>query len=218
MRFKELTEDVNDWSLDEMTATANLIKTNCQPFLKKAGAHGFGSLYRGIDSNSGLQFIKKNVRLGERDPVMMRIPWHNALNNYFEEKFGEPFRNSMLAIGDRNAAGTFGRAHFVFPAGHFTFLWSPDIADLNYYTEAKVHIPTPKTAPEIISDKRFNDYKSGATLIDVLEENVSYYTDDLQGAIESRNEIMFRCQYYYAVLVDVSARTGFQSILRKVLK
>jgi len=171
------------------------IKQDCQPFLKEAGANKLG-LYRGIDQpwNTPAKklLLTKRVRLDDRAPLGMSYQFQKGVNNYFEQEFGQPFRFSALGIGSRLATGTFGNAHWMFPIGDFTFLWSPRVKDLN------------RTMwDNSLIDHREENPKKVKRIIDEFWPKMDYRTTDLPAAIESRSEIMIRCQTYHALHYDI---------------
>ena len=114
MRFYELTEDINVLAgdRDSQYEAAYTILENCEPFISQVSDPL--SLFRGMGAQI-IKFGEKKIRTNNRKPVQMRENWHNMLNIYFQQEFGAPFRNSMLATGSRSVASTFGIQHMVFP-------------------------------------------------------------------------------------------------------
>ncbi len=192
----ELQQQADDlfWTEKEWIKIVKTIQRDCKPFLEQANG---GTLYRGLGhENEGM--LKKKVRLANREPKDMPQDIHDKLNKYFLMKHGAKFRNALFLSGSDMQAGEYGDLYKIFPIGRFEFLWSPKISDL--YTEYEDyeggfwHDLTPKEerAHKKKQLKRFHD--------EVLTKG--YTTDHLAKAIKSGNEIMLRCNSYYAINSD----------------
>jgi len=174
---------------DNLIKIANYLFDNCKPYLEQTNYNVSNNvLFRGMATNHDAMFNIHRVRLDNRQPESTSIKDHNALNNYFTQKFGEPFRNAMFAtsslseaMGFTNGHGFFPRA--VFPIGDFTFIWSPEVRDL--YTD-------------VLLKKEVSLEKKLPTL--------GYQNTDLMKAIESKNEVMIRCKTYCSVHMDLRSR------------
>jgi len=179
MRYSELTEDLKRSDIKKYMKIAHKIKKDCQPYLNATTTPL--SLYRGMSQSDA--FGIRSIRLDDRNTQAMPEDKHIQLNDYFTAAFGEPFRNSMFCLGDREAAGEFGSLNLVFPIGDFSFCWAPKVDDLNNF---RYRNAMPKQQAEF--------QKWVGTL--------GYTTKNLDAGIESGNEIMVRCEKYYAVNVD----------------
>lgn len=187
MRYRELLRE-GDTS-EEISSAAAIIKQECQPFLSEV--HNPLSLYRGMDRgrNNGDILRYKTSHLDGRRPMAMGVDLQEIVNEYFTETFGHPFRNGVLAIGNKSHTGTFGTSHWIFPKGKFEFLWSKKIDDLNFHRSMIL----PLNRVIIPGDERIkNRVYSGL-------ESLNYQTTDLDEAIVSFNEIMLWCEGYYAI-------------------
>lgn len=176
MRLFEIEEDIKE-----------LIQRDCQPYLAQINNNvKDNNLFRGMKRNPK-NIITKQGRLDDRKPLNTKDDKHQQMNEYFKNKFGEAFRNSVFVTGDVNEAFKYGEERVVFPIGEFSFCWSPKIKD----TTMNVRWP------------KVQGYDIGATQdqIDALFDGYNYSNTDLLKAIQSGNEIMLRCNSYYAVKI-----------------
>lgn len=185
----------------ELHKAIKLIKRDCQPFLSQVDKPF--SLVRGLSMsyNKGL-FIKKQIRLDDRQPREMTQYRHDAINKYFTEKFGVPFRNAMFANGNEDediGFNIFGAPWHVFPIGDFKFLWSSGVDDMNYHTG------------RWIADS-LGDPEDEAIIAGIERSN--YRTTDLQGAIWSHNEIMIRGSEYYGIPAGLNADYNLNDLIK----
>jgi len=165
------------------------ITKDCQPFLSRLGGKlGDHPLYRGMNGDNALKGLtRKKVRLFDREPMSTARIKHERYNNYFEEMYGEPFRNSLFATGSIEQANYYGAVHAVFPIGEFSWLWSPIIEDM------AIDIRWPSVGGFV------NVPSSQKAVDDVLSRSQYQVDSNLKGAIESGHEIMIRCDEYYAI-------------------
>lgn len=110
-----------------------LIKTNCQPFLKEVGEPARYGMYRGIKKlpNDAPLEIKVNK---ERTPVNTDKEMHSIMDNAMHKAFGIKGRSEcVLTTGDFETAVMYSNPRRVFaiiPKGSFKYLWSPRIDDM----------------------------------------------------------------------------------------
>jgi len=180
---------IEDVSVFEVEQFVNRIKQDCQPFLKQAnGRH----MYRGL-GNATKPFMGKSVRLTNRKPKDVPIIFHDMINTYFTKKFGAPFRNAMFCSSMLTFADYYGNIYSVYPIGDFEFVWSSEVEDL--YMELDEIDPDYKK--EIKQLNNTSKIKATKQILNVIKD--SYSNSNLQGALDSGNEIMIRCNSYYAV-------------------
>jgi len=149
-------------------------------------------IFRGMEKEHK-PFLKKKVRLDNRNPMSSAQIKHERYNNFFEEMFGEPFRNSLFVTGDYGQASHYGNIYMVVPIGHFDWMWSPDINDL------ALDIPWPSVGGHI-------NVPPSQDTVDTILGNANYtINSNLGGAIQSGNEIMIRCDEYYAIAETLSS-------------
>jgi len=164
------------------------IQANCQPYFNEVGFDtAMTGLYRGMHISE--PYILKSTRLKNREPLGMDPDTKNDVNDYFSDNFGAPFRDAVFCTGDKIIADNFGHPFVIFPKGNFKYFWSPDVFDLNttisrFYFNSEGQV-NPQVIPELIPG--------------II---TSYTTQDLDSAIKSKNEIMIRCNKYYAIRAD----------------
>lgn len=180
--FKQfLSEDVSE--------LAAFIEEHCAPFLRESERKGF--LYRGlrnIDTKTvhqlgGEQFWEGKTRK-DRKPVDSRQDDHEALDQWFDQNFGFKARSqAVFAVGSsisgKNVAKTYGTPFLFFPAGEFEYVWSPKVMDL----QDAMH-------------GRKGEYE-GSLPYYFLEHEAKYRKTQLSTAVNSRNEVMVKCDKYY---------------------
>ena len=101
----------------------------------------------------------------------------------------------MFAVGPEPSSAqhsmVFGELWNVFPIGEFTYVWSRYVDDMNYYTMQWQGLGG--TIPG-------TNRKLPPTMLIAKGIKKSDYTNEnLQAATESGNEIMIRCEEYYAI-------------------
>ena len=111
----------------------------------------------------------------DRRPTDMPTEIHEMYDKLFYEKFGWHARSEgVFACGGERMS--YGKNAFFFPANGFKFVWSPKIFDV--YTSM---------------------YKTK----EHVEEGFDSYIDaDLERAIHSHKEIIFKCDFYWRVSMD----------------
>ena len=137
--FKQfLNEDSISDKLAAIESVADIIKRDCQPFLR---VHGGKMLYRGTYVSNSFGYMKPVS--GALDTIMYigavradREPrdspkWlHDAMNEKFVSKVGLPLRSATLfVVGSIDQAYNYGQAHMIFPIGDFHYAWSDKLAD-----------------------------------------------------------------------------------------
>src|SRR5574343_568799 len=139
-------------------------------------------LFRGVGRDTGMgKWTIKNSHLKDREPMNTDIQVHRLLNDAFEDRFGWKVRNGVFTTSDDKDARRYGHLFYVFPAGDFKFVWSSKMSDL--YTDL---------------DVKFN-VKNIAGARKVVD---MYQDTDLEAAMKSGHEIMFKCERYYLFDVD----------------
>lgn len=170
------------------------VKTDCIPYLKEINYEiKEYQLLRGVIGQPK-NYIAKTVRLENRKPKDTSQELHDKINEYFEEKFGSPFRNAIHVTGDFSQAFEYahggyksGEVYVIFPVGEFKYLWSQEVADM--------------------LDVIFEHGLQGSSAFwddgefEIFAENVlsDYKTTDLTMAIKLGNEIMMRSTEYYGL-------------------
>jgi len=175
--------DTDSESIAVLSKIEEIVR-DCKPFLAEMKNDVFAgqNLYRGIKSTEVT--LTKQIRLEGRTPTHMDPAHHLLINNFFIDKFGAAFRNSMFASGDSRSAAYFGDGNvfMVFPIGDYRAIWSPEILDLYELDWFRFD-----------DDERFKELDT-------------YVEGNLISAIQSNNEIMVRASGYHAVKVAYSDR------------
>lgn len=179
---KKSKSKMNEGQLSiESKEMVELIRRDCKPWLEQSAGN---LVYRGMKNKA--RFIKKKVRKDRRPLASPKL-----LHNYVEDKMKKMRlnarrTNSVFVSGSLAVAhgygGTYGGPYVIFPIGNFDFTWSPVMDDLFNYL------------PRFWQDKPSPDQ------YEILDSRIGKYIDhDLIGAIKSWNEIMVKCDSYYAV-------------------
>jgi 8-oxo-dGTP pyrophosphatase MutT (NUDIX family) len=109
------------------------IKSECKPYLEATEYDVMEyRLYRGLKGTNA-PYMSSRVRLTGRKPQATGTHIHDALNEWFTKKFGEPFRNALFTASKADFAADYGNLYLVFPTGNFSFIWSPKVGDLYDY-------------------------------------------------------------------------------------
>ena len=189
-----ITEDIN---VEDVQKYVELIKQDCGPFLQQAKGE---YLYRGLGTETD-PFVGNSIRLKNRTPKDVPLLLHNNINKFFNKKFGSPFRNAMFCSGDIHFADFYGKIYVVFPIGKFEFLWSTDVDDLFMSWDEY----DPSLSPDfkqLSQESQEIDFKDAIKTF-LKDTKNTYINDNLAQAIKSNNEIMIRCERYYAVKLDI---------------
>jgi len=168
-----------------------IIQKDCQSFLEAIGNKPKSNmLYRGVAIYAAKPIQKKQVHLTSRKPMTTNNEIHHLINDYFTRQFGEPFRNALFVSGDHTQASGYGNTVLsIFPIGDFTFVWSPGVNDMYDVTW-----PRPGG---------FSNVTPSQEAVDYTLEPYKYTNKSFTAAIHSGNEIMIRCNEYYAVTQTV---------------
>ena len=185
------------------------VKSDCQPYLQAIDYALYDRmLYRGVIGTTK-EYIAKTVRLEDRAPKDINLDLHNMINEYFNEYYGAPFRNSIHVTADEPQAWEYayggyksGSVYTIFPVGNYDFLWSPKISDMldaamGHDLQRYGNVSNVERDQEKLK-KYWERFRAGAL--------ATYQTTDLIGAIKSGNEVMIRCKEYYG-LRDSNATT-----------
>lgn len=188
-------------SEQEIQNFSELIRKNCSQFLDESGYAGF--LLRGVKGLSDIQSYTaldiegnemeygiKTVRQ-DRKPLDFTRQRHEIIDEWFVEKFGIRARSQcMFAGGNRIAKSElehYGTPCVVFPIGEFKYIWSPEVGDLF----GKMNIPWGDRTEEEWTEETYK-------WLDVQQ----YQTDGLDKAVRTNNEIMVKCDRYYAFPIE----------------
>lgn len=182
------------------------IKRDCKPFLKAIEPKPHRNMiYRGYKSIES--WFLKTTR-ADRKPKDIGEGLHNDFDMEFKKRFGYKARSeSFFATGEDEEASMYGEVYTIFPVGDFKILWSPKITDL--------FADMGRIVGDSAKIKKYNgllDHYKEKGMEDQYQKKISeivgtYRNDNLKGAIASLNEIMIKCDKYYAVR-EFSKATG----------
>jgi hypothetical protein len=146
----------------------------CGPYIEVLKQTNGKPLYHGykgtnFETYEGFKIISPRT---DRAPTDTPTVIHNALNVYFTEKFGHPFRNGIFTTGDQYGASLYGTTYVLLPIGPLVFLWSDDIDDL--FT--------------VVEDMR-NDLNTGEVITE-LTSHTTWQNNNLAEAITKEHEVM----------------------------
>jgi hypothetical protein len=173
-----LIKHLNEQSVD-ITHELNLIKQDCQPFIRQAKPCK-GLAVRSATAWMSTNFIKKKTRK-DRMPLSTPVNVHNMLDTLFVKRFGWKVRSG--GVFTYGAEG-YLYSHYFFPIGKFRFVYSPQVKDLyDYLIELKHDLRIPWEELEI-HDLSF-----------IMN---TYTNKNLCAGIKGgKSEIVFKCKEYY---------------------
>ena len=183
--FKQfILEDEADYS-----KVIEMLKRDCEPFLKEAkgmfmvrGVNGLNIDNRHEEGN--VQFFKKTVRK-DRHPLNSSKADQEMIDEFFGSEFRwYPRATAVFAVGESGTvvANSYGSPCYIFPIGPIEYLWSAKVTDLY---------------GDVADIKSRHDGDHQEAVYDFLER-ASYSDMNLYDALHGFNEIMVKCDEYYA--------------------
>lgn len=212
-----LQESQVEITREHVDAWTSAIIDECEPFLNEGGSQI--TLYRGDDESQ--PFMAKRTP-SNRKPKDIPPQLHRALDNWFENQFGIPYRSqSVFATGNRRQALEYGDVFLFYPIGQYSYLWGErphgwDLFQTFKSTRFLEYIDTYHDQYGIDEDGLENSEIGGSINLDVLlqhypneisnaamdffKQNVTWnHNNDLDDAITDGGEIMFHCEEYFIV-------------------
>lgn len=190
------------------------IREDCQPYIKEAGSDIFkNGMWRGIKGTDKKPRLLKTARLENRTPTDMPVYLHGKLNEYFDNRFGHPYRNGVFVTGDQSEAMNYGEAYQIFPIGEFDYLWSPDVDDL------MTEIDGFQWDSKEITDLDAQNEAMDRQIAKFIKSSLRNYKNNYLGkAVQSHTEIMLWTKQYYAIHEDITVnyhmRDAYKNIIR----
>jgi hypothetical protein len=191
--FKQFLSESEKFDLEKF-------KKDCADYLGMLkGTHGKNLLYRGSqDTPSDFKIETWKEREGPRDSS---FTMHDGINKYLEDKFGVPARDWMFCTGRANDAAMYSQsrkdATVIFPIGEFEWLAAldDDARDMTgFYNRCGGKKDPTYDNPEI--------EKGNKLAVELMKHKMEKWhwrdSEDIVGCIKSNNEIMFRCDKFYA--------------------
>lgn len=196
----EITEEEYFKNKDKVLENVvSKIKKDCQPWLKVAKENFY---YRGINSlrNKSIFFTKLSVRQ-DRLPRDSHNELHKQWDMYFKEKFDFEYRSKSLFVSNKPLqASAYGKRYIVFPIGDIDYIFAPGLNDLlDGYAERFRNEMGQNPTSYIV-----NGYKLDFELTKKLMDQMGYIKNgDLPSNTGWSQEIMIKCNSYYALLFDM---------------
>ena len=199
--------------IDEQIVFAKAVRDNCGYYLEQVNYQPLSkyALYRGLKNVKTNMFANK-IRLNDRKPLNSSNILHTALNNFYMENYGAPFRNAMFCTGEYQLAQEFGDAYTVFPVGNFKFLWDMDSKDI--YVDY-LNFNRQEHLIKHLAKKEFRDKEK---VVDAfIKHRISKHkfdNTDLMTAINRGHEIMLRGSSYLACRLPKNIELGIEAIIK----
>ena len=190
MRLKQyITED----KIVDPKAFINTLHTDCSDYFKyiKYGVKSFrGSKIK--------VYYKKIKPRKNRKPKDTPKEIHDYFDKEFKKKFGWNVRSEGIFVtADLNMAEDYGIPYYFYPSNGFKMVYSDTIDDLTLYLdnndviyrEGNKWITTDGWESELKELDITNKYKQGDP-------------KDINKALQTFNEVIFKCDFYYIVDID----------------
>jgi hypothetical protein len=195
MRFKEFITEGQKFDLEKF-------KSDCAFYLDRLkGTNGDRLLYRGThDFPKDFKIETWKSREGPRDSS---LEMHDGINDFLNGKFGIKARDWMFCSGHIGDAALYSPGHksytIIFPIGKFEWLsaLNDDAHDMTeFYNRCKGALAINAATKEKSYDER------NKLAIDMMKHKMEswtwYHNQDIVGSIKGANEIMFKCDKFYA--------------------
>jgi hypothetical protein len=190
MRLKQyITED----KITDPKAFINTLHTDCSDYFKyiKYGVKSF----RGSKIRVYYKKIKpRNNRIPRDTPKEV----HEYLDKEFKKRFGWNVRSKgVFATANFDAAEDYGTPYYFYPSNGFKVVYSDKIDDLTLYLDDNnvIHREGNKW---ITTDV----WKSKIDELDIVHEYKQGGPADINKALQTFNEVIFKCDFYYIVNVN----------------
>lgn len=170
-----------------------ILERDCSKFIKES-KH---ILFRGFKTSKYKAHEHDIITVKPRTNRMPKDTdesWHNATDEYFNDKFGwKPRSEGVFATNSYPFASGYGLPWLFFPIDSYQYVWSPKVFDFFVVTDGY---------PEVDINSKEDFYP--------LMDRLGYKNNDLNSL--NRQEIMFKCKSYYAVnivyLIEILDRFG----------
>lgn len=195
MRFKEFITENTDITFED-------IIRDCQPYLKEIN----GIEERYLAQHGSKALISDDAKIltvrDDRRPKDTDIRVHNAVNDFFEEKFGWRAREKGIFVtGSINRATAYGESYLVFPIGEFKYLWSREISDLtgiavDFKYDIKKDVASEPEESYVAYDKRITALSIDALIKFLSTIKWDYNSNLIEGLKSTREIIMYSPKIY----------------------
>lgn len=210
MRFIEILSETNNEIPQELITQ---FKSDCNYYLTEYFSPQL-PLYKGVNENEDRFTVKKIITDRNRKPLNSAYTLHNYLVEIFKELGYTAHRgNSVFCTSNKNMANNYGALSILFPAGDFTFTWSPSFTDFytDFYVESFGEIVKNQYLGDLATMKEGHKHQIFKKFISDPETYFdhskmmnfvrTYFKDNTEwfGALKSGNEIIISCDFYYIV-------------------
>jgi len=186
-----LQQFINEKTVDPEQLISTLHK-DCSDYFKNI-RYGVKS-FRGAHLPLGTIYIKKTPRKNRKpkdtDPMI-----HKVLDEMFYNKFGWHVRSEgVFATASLDNAEEFGTAYYFYPSNGFKMVWSNYIDDITGFLWNRMVLVGGDYHASEVWKERMDKLK----LMDSYEQGGP---KDLNKALQTFNEVAFKCKFYYLVNV-----------------
>lgn len=130
---------------------------------------------------------------------------HNTANNFLFDKFGIEARNWLFVTGELGVAASYGQnlsdIYAIFPIGPLKWIYSLDIDDLAQVVD-KIKVKIGMSHINLEGDEI--EELLDDELLKTLQQAKWVKDENLLAGINSRNEIMLKCNSFYKVNIKSS--------------
>jgi len=190
MRYQKYLNE-RDYTISniETEEIINQLHIDCSDYFKyiKYGVKSF----RGTKKKYRNIYTKIKPRKN-RIPSGLPEVIHDELGLQLKKKFGwNPRTEGVFATGDFIQSQEFGDPCYFYPSNGFKMIWSDIINDIyvNIKSDGFLSFTQPDESINSYIEQLIKDYKSGTA-------------KDINKALQSFNEVMFQCKFYYMVNIN----------------
>lgn len=187
--FKEFLKTSNEFDLDKFKKDCRFVLSQ----MKSSDDLMYHGTRRYRDNYSIETFKPRST------PRDTPLNVHKQINSYFYDTFGDDMRNRLFVTGELIQAQDYGggMVQAIFPIGKFEWFCYPNIKDLTGKIGGIKDSATFAGQENLITDKYVAD-----KLILLLKNEHPIINTDFSKAINSRAEIMIKCEKYYQINLD----------------
>ena len=221
--FKQFLSESNRFTTMSKEMFVRDVRKDCSEFLKANDiSEAENCLYRGIKKGSTDLYIH-GVPRSNRDPSDMPRRYHDAIDEYFSEKFGFKYRSGGVFVSNsKKATMAYGSPYLFIPMNGYKLCGSDKVEDL--YTDMD-NDPIKSILGIDQNNSKYNDLK-----IDLRDLKIGDSTDrtvmntimDAANYFESKevrdfgqNEIMVQCKGFYMMQFN---DTGYENVTEDVIQ
>ena len=196
----------------------DVLKRDCQPFIKEFGVQPYNPVYRGTQKEMSDYILKVRSR---RKMVPKDTPkhLHDLMDELFFKYHGWKARSEgVFVTHSRSTARSYGWPVIFFPKGKYQYLWNPAVMDAYMSIEEDI-IPEVDSLENVSMVRHLTkDDVNDEVFVNLLSRMINGYGNNGYKDIELSHEAMFKCYEYYIVSFENNAfDTKFLQRLKKSL-